>query len=127
KIASACLDAIKVVTGMDGARLHHFRHLFAIEAISPVFLTAEDRERLLVSLSLVDTPTWNGGFALPRDLMAQAGMLGHADPRTSLAWYHHVAFLLRSRPDAVVARRYLTVNTIATVLGVTRDAPKATL
>ncbi len=127
EIAAACLEAIKAVIKRRSARIHHFRHLFAIEALSPIFLTPTDRQRLLASVKLADTPMWESGVALPRDLMAMAIRLGHADPTTSLAWYHHVPFLLRSRPDAAVAERHLATAALATLQGVTRDAIKAAL
>ena len=126
-IAAACLEAIKFVTQFKSARIHHFRHLFAIEALSPIFLTSVDRHRLAANVELADTPTWESELALPRDLMAMATLLGHADPKTSLTWYHHVPFLLRSRPDAAMADRHLSTATLATLQGVTRDAIKASL
>src|SRR5690606_14501479 len=66
-------------------------------------------------------------LALPRDLMAKAIQLGQWDPTTTLSWYHHLPFLLRSRPFAAVSRCQMTVAVVATLLGVTRDAPKGTM
>lgn len=122
KIAEAILKAAKEATGLPSARVHQLRHLFAIESLTPIFLTDQDRVAVQGSLSLRPTPTWRGGVALPRDLRAQTLTLGHSDPLTTLIWYHHLPFLLRSRPDAALTRRHLNVNTLATLLGVTRDA-----
>lgn len=122
RMAAEILKAAKIATGLPSARAHQFRHLYAIESLTPVFLTADDREALASNLTLRPTPTWRGGVALPRDLRAQTVTLGHADPTTTLTWYHHLPFLLRSRPDATLTKRHLKVNTLATLLGVTRDA-----
>lgn len=122
KIAGVILKSAKAVTGLPSARAHQFRHLFAIESLTPVFLTDDDRAALEGSMKFRSAPTLRGGVALPRDLRAQSTALGHADPLTTLTWYYHLPFLLRSRSDAALAKRHLHVNTLATLLGVTRDA-----
>lgn len=121
-IAQALLKCAKEATGIPSARLHLFRHLSATELVAPIFLSSSDRKCLSMGLSLKPAPSGQGGVALPRDMRTQCIPLGHADPKTTLVWYFHVPVLLRSRPDKALARRHLNVNTLATLLGVTREA-----
>ena len=116
-VAQACLKAVRHVTGRRHGRLHALRHLVAMEVITPVFLTAADREALADSLRL-DPVLTQAGVALPRDLLGRVVALGHANPLTTLTSYHHVAWLLRSHSDAFLTATYANRQTLAPLLGV---------
>lgn len=122
EIIAECMAACRRVTGHEGARLHHLRHLVAMERVTPVFLSTEDQEGLAASLSLAQVQTLRGELALPRDLLGQVIELGHVDALTTLISYHHLSWLFRSRVDAWHAKRYLNRSVLAPLLGVTTHA-----
>ena len=117
EVADVCLSVVREVTGRPASRLHALRHLVATEATTPVFLSEADKVALEGSLRLVSVPTLRE-VALPRDLLGQVVGLGHADPRTTLTYYHHLAWLLRSRSEASLSARYANRMTLAPLLGV---------
>jgi len=119
QIAEVCLQSCRTVTGRRLSRLHSFRHLVAMERTTPVFLSDEDRVALEEHVQLAAVPTLHAGVALPRDLMGQVVSMGHADPATTLTFYHHLPWLLRSRSDAWLAARYVNRSTLAPLMGVT--------
>lgn len=117
EIADVCLRSMREVTGRSAARLHALRHLVAMEATTPVFLSDADQRALSGSLRLAGVPTMKE-VALPRDLLGQVVSLGHANPLTTLTHYHHMGWLLRSRSDARLADKYANRLTVAPLLGV---------
>ena len=121
-IAEACLQACRDITGRRYSRLHAFRHLVAMERTTPAFLSKADAEALADRLQLAPLASLRGETVLPRDLQAQILALGHGNFDTTLAWYHHMPWLLRSSADARVAARYLSQNLMSTLLGVTPHA-----
>lgn len=122
EIIAECMAACRRVTGHEGARLHHLRHLVAMERVTAVFLSTEDQEGLAASLSLAQVQTLRGELAMPRDLLGQVIELGHVDALTTLISYHHLSWLFRSRVDAWHAKRYLNRSVLAPLLGVTTHA-----
>jgi hypothetical protein len=119
-IAEACLQACREVTGRRLSRLHSFRHLVAMERTTAPFLHEADLAALSETVPLVPSPTQSGRIALPRDLQAQVVSLGHGDAATTITWYHHLPWLLRSRADQRLSSRYLTRSVAASLLGVSR-------
>jgi integrase len=121
-IAEVCLQACREVTGRRHSRLHGFRHLVGMEQTLPGFLSSADHDVLSSSMRLATLVTHPGLTVLPRDLQAQILSLGHNLLDTTLQWYHHLAWLLRSRSDARLSDRYFGREIAATLLGVTREA-----
>jgi hypothetical protein len=121
EVADVCLSVVREVTGRPASRLHALRHLVAIEATTPVFLSEADKKALEGSMRLASVPTLRE-VALPRDLLGQVVGLGHSDPRTTLTYYHHLAWLLRSRSEASLSARYANRMTLAPLLGVSLHA-----
>lgn len=122
EICDACVQACRDVTGRERPRLHAFRHEVAMERTTPVFLRARDRNAMAASMALAAVPTQRGTIALPRDLQAQVVAIGHGDASITLLSYHHIPWLLRSRPDARDAARYVHRTVLAPLLGVTTHA-----
>jgi integrase len=121
EIADTCKNALAEATGRATERLHRLRHLVAFERITPVFLCWEDAWRLS-GTALRPGRLWGTTYmALPRDLMAEVITLGHAHWGTSLICYHHVPWLLMSRPQARISRRFLHRRAVASVLGVAQS------
>ncbi|MBL0029099.1 MAG: hypothetical protein IPO95_08515 [Rhodanobacteraceae bacterium] len=118
-IAAVCIDACREVTGRRRSRLHAFRHLVAIERVTPAFLTESDLARLAEHTEMTPLETARGAVILPRDLHARVISLGHGDAATTLDCYHHLPSLLHSRTDAWLAERFLNRAVLAPLLGVT--------
>ncbi len=121
-VAEECLEITRQVTGRDKAKLHSFRHLVAMERTTLVFLSDSDGLALSGTLRLAAVPTRCGGTLLPRDLQAQIIALGQGNPSTTLRWYHHLPWLLRSRADERMRVRHLIRGVMATTLGLTHHA-----
>lgn len=119
EVADTCLRVCRTVTGRRHARLHGFRHLVGMEQTLPAFLSASDQEALSSTMRLAPLITKPGPAVLPRDVQAQILSLGHNRFDTTLQWYHHLGWLLRSRSDARMSDRYLGRDVLATLLGVT--------
>lgn len=122
EIAEVCIDACRKVTGRRRSRLHAFRHLVAIERVTPAFLTESDLARLAEHTEMTSLETARGAVILPRDLHARVISLGHGDAATTLDCYHHLPWLLHSRTDAWIAERFLNRAVLAPLLGVTLHA-----
>jgi len=122
EIAEMCMQACRDVTGRPDSRLHAFRHLVVAERLTPVFLSDTDLAALSSHLSLTPFPTLPNALALPRDIRARVIMIGHGDSSTSLTWYYHLPWLLRSRSDARIASTYQNRAVLAPLLGVTLHA-----
>ena len=120
-IARSCAAAISEVTGRSSERLHRFRHLVAFERVVPMFLSDLDL-KWISTLPVDDSTHVNNEAALPRDLLGVVVMLGHADWRTTLHSYIHLPWLLRSRQDAGLAKRYMHRRVVAFVTGLTLPA-----
>lgn len=114
-IRQACLDALGTITGRDRPRLHHLRHLVAMERITPLFLSKRDRLELAPDQPDEIRPL--GPLALPRDLQRLVLPIGHANPATTLRSYHHMPWLLASRTDAHDQDRYANAATLSFLLG----------
>lgn len=122
EIVADCLACCRDVTGRRDERLHHLRHLVAMEHTTPVFLTPADREAMGSGIRFAQVATLQGDLALPRDLHGQIVEIGHVDPDTTLRAYHHLPSLLRSRTDARLAERYVKRSILSPLLGVTLHA-----
>lgn len=119
-IAEACAKGLSEVTGRPSERLHGLRHLVAFERITPLPLHPDDRQALLqLDVQAISLPT---EIVLPRDLAAQVISLGHAHWATTLRCYYHLPWLLRSRADAAIRKRYCNRRGAAAVMGLTLPA-----
>lgn len=121
-IAEACMQACRDITGRRSSRLHAFRHLVAMERATPAFLTEDDLTSLSTRTAMSRLETPRSAVVLPRDLHARVIDLGHGDAATTLACYHHLPWLLRSRTDAWLTGRYVNRAILAPLLGVTLHA-----
>ncbi|MBS0576871.1 MAG: hypothetical protein JSS45_10710 [Proteobacteria bacterium] len=118
EIAATCQKFLAAATGRPTERLHRLRHLVAFDRTTPHFLSREDACRMSgVALGNVNGHACQH-VALPRDLMAEVITMGHTHWRTTLTCYHHLPWLLLSRPQARISDRYLHRRTVASVLGV---------
>ncbi|MEJ5207850.1 hypothetical protein [Denitratimonas sp. CY0512] len=126
ELQTNCLEVCREVTGLRRPRLHHFRHLVAMQLVTPIFLHSFDQDTLgPETFPSLCTPI-SGSLALPRDLQRQVIKLGHASPSTTLKSYYHLPWLLASRIDRRDIDRYLNVPTLATLMGLSRHALYAT-
>lgn len=121
-LAETCLGVCRQITGRRYDRLHAFRHLVAMELITPVFLSAGDFAALAPQINIAPLHLPPEVCALPRDLHTRVVSLGHGNATTTLRWYYHLPWLLRSRADEQLTARHMTREVMATLLGVTPHA-----
>lgn len=122
-IAGILLGACRRIAGRPDVRVHGLRHLVGMEQTLPSFLSASDYRALGDHVRLAPEPLVFP--VLPRDLAGRVQTLGHGNAQTTLRWYHHLPWLLASRTDAWIARRYVDRRTMAGLLGVTPYAMDA--
>ncbi|MEB2314833.1 MAG: hypothetical protein OZ919_01930 [Xanthomonadaceae bacterium] len=121
-IGQQCVQASLAATGGHRSRLHALRHLRAMEQTTGVFLSNGDRQKVQPTLSPDPVHTLRGDLALPRDLHSQALTLGHSGPDTTLRSYCHVPWLMRSRSDSRLLRRFGERTVVANLTGLSLHA-----
>lgn len=121
-IAHQCVQASLAATAGYRSHLHGLRHLRAMEQTTGVFLSGHDLAKLQSTLSPDPVQTLQDDLALPRDLHSQALALGHSGPDTTLRSYYHVPWLMRSRSDARLLRRFGQRTVVASLTGLSLHA-----
>lgn len=104
-------------TGRQSERLHRLRHLVATERMVALTCSANDASRL----GLQEDPV-RERVLQPRDFHGISVSMGHALWATTLEWYLHIAWILKSHANARQRDAYLDRRTVASVLGLTPSA-----